>query len=516
MKKTIALITGLLIFAGATSAQQPAKGRVFNDANKNRIIDEGEKGIPGVLVSNQQEVVLTGGDGFYEIPVWDQSILFITKPAGYAVPLNENNVPQFYYIYYPDGSPQLGHTGIAPTGELPREINFPLYKVPQQNNFKVFVVADVQTASPVELEYFRDDVVAQVLNQQFDLAVSLGDIVHDDPGLFPGYIELMSMLEKPHFSVLGNHDVNYDADEPYSDDSFRHWFGPEYYSFDFGEVHFIVLENIERFCKKGDVEAYWDCYRGKVGEKQLTWLKNDLDKVPENKLVVICQHIAFEKNRDAGERNLVANRKDIFDILENRDKLLVLSGHKHTLQHDYFTEEDGWQGQQPLHQIVCASASGSWWTGPEDERGIPSSTQIDGVPNGYFIFEFNGTEFKHTFFPAGAINEQMRIESPVGNVTGDKIIVNVYNSNTHSTVTAEIDGIKKVVLKNHAQKDPFIAESFRKFRGKYKSWASPAISTQIWEGMLPSDLGAGLHTIKVVSVDEFKRSYVSGAVFKLE
>ncbi|NQU86478.1 MAG: calcineurin-like phosphoesterase C-terminal domain-containing protein [Mariniphaga sp.] len=495
-----------------------AKGKVFSDVNKNGIYDQGEPGIAGVLVSNQLDVVKTDANGNYEISAPHPSVIFITKPAGFKVPVNDKNVPQFYYIYQPDGSPNLEAEGIKPTGELPANINFPMYEEKNQKDFKMLVVADVQAASQVELGYFRDDVVSTALGHQFDFAVSLGDLIHDDPGLLPNYAGSMSLLGTPFYNILGNHDVNYDADDKYSNDSFKSFFGPEYYSFDYGDVHFVVLENIERFCKKGDVDAYWNCYRGNVSEKQLTWLKNDLLNVPFEKIVVVCQHIAFVKNPDAGERDRILNRHEVFDILSSREKVLVLAGHRHTLQHDYFNSDDGWQGKNELHQIICSSASGTWWTGPKDDRDIPSSTQIDGVPNGFFIFEFNGNEFTHSYFPAGNQKNQMRIESPLGKTNNEvkEIIVNVFNSSKHSTVVAQIDNNIKVILENNVRRDPFIAESFRKFRGEYKSWASPAASTQMWVGALPEGLTKGFHTINVVSKDEFDREYTSYAVFEIE
>ena len=89
-------------------SQNPVKvsGYVFNDSNQNGIFDNNEKGVPGVLVSNQREVVQTNNKGMYSLPIPSDAIIFVTKPAGYRVPLNELNLPQFYYIHQPEGSPE--------------------------------------------------------------------------------------------------------------------------------------------------------------------------------------------------------------------------------------------------------------------------------------------------------------------------------------------------------------------------------------------------------------------------
>ncbi len=517
--KSILTVSLIILLVVTISAQNShlARGFVFDDKNKNGILDDGEKGIEGVLVSNQEDVVLTDSKGYYELSIKNPGTIFITKPANYNVPLNDFNNPQFYYIHQPDGSKVMEFEGISKTGELPESINFPLYETIEKDNFRLLALADVQVASAKEIDYFRQDFIPHLLNEKFDLSISLGDLVHDDLSLFQGYNQSVALLNTPAYNIIGNHDVNYDVNEPFSSDTYKSFYGPNYYSFDYGQVHFVCLKNFERLCKKGDTERYWNCYEGQVNDKQLKWLKNDLKNTSPDKLVVICQHVAFEKNSTTGERMKVKNRQEVFDVLKDRKNLLVLAGHKHTLQHDYFTKEDGWKGKDELHQIVCASVSGSWWSGPIDKNGVPTSTQIDGVPNGYFIFEFKGNKFVHHFHPAGNSAEQMRIEFPEEKINTEnmEIIVNVFNSNKYSTVFAELDNLEKVELKNEISKDPFISSSFANPNSNYKSWASPSNSTQIWKGQLPVDMSKGLHNLKITSVDEFKREFTSYKVFEV-
>ena len=57
-----------LINPQAITAQDVISGTVFEDVNKNNIRDEGERGIAGVMVSNQREVILTDEDGNYRLP----------------------------------------------------------------------------------------------------------------------------------------------------------------------------------------------------------------------------------------------------------------------------------------------------------------------------------------------------------------------------------------------------------------------------------------------------------------
>ena len=66
--------------AGATI--ETAKGIVFETNGR------GERGVglAGVLVSNGREIVRTGLDGGYSLPIEPGMAIFVVKPAGYAAP----------------------------------------------------------------------------------------------------------------------------------------------------------------------------------------------------------------------------------------------------------------------------------------------------------------------------------------------------------------------------------------------------------------------------------------------
>lgn len=105
--------------------QDSLKGVVFDDTNKNSALDGNERGLNGVEVSNGREIATTDAKGSYELPAFENMTVFVTQPRGYQVPVDENNVAQFFYNQLPEGSPQLKYGGIAPTGQLPQAVNFP-------------------------------------------------------------------------------------------------------------------------------------------------------------------------------------------------------------------------------------------------------------------------------------------------------------------------------------------------------------------------------------------------------
>src|SRR5690606_14494456 len=131
-------------FAIQTFAQETAIGCVFEDTNQNGKKDRGEDGLARVAVTNGQEVGLTNKRGKYKIEVSKDAIVSIIKPSDYDVPVDQNKLPQFYYIHKPEGSPELEYEGVQATGSLPKEINFPLVKNLVGEEFKMILFGDPQ------------------------------------------------------------------------------------------------------------------------------------------------------------------------------------------------------------------------------------------------------------------------------------------------------------------------------------------------------------------------------------
>src|SRR5690606_25857058 len=131
------------------------------------------------------DVVLTDFEGKYELPVDDDNIISVIKPAGYAVPVDENNLPEFFYIHKPKGSPGLKFKGVEPTGKLPGSVDFALYAVEEPQEFTTLVFGDPQPYTSEEMEYFARDVVTEVEGiKNVAFGLSLGDLVGNDLSLF--------------------------------------------------------------------------------------------------------------------------------------------------------------------------------------------------------------------------------------------------------------------------------------------------------------------------------------------
>lgn len=416
----VAVIAAESIYRGAVHTAEPgavdtpalASGRVFEDLNRNSKPDPGEPGVANVAVSNGREVVLSDAAGSYELPAYDDMNLFVTKPPGYSVPVNDQMVPQFAYIHKVDGSPDLRFGGIAPTGPLPSKINFPMVKTRQDEKFSCLVFGDAQAYTHREISYVRQTVGNMLVSRDSSdtgCLIFAGDIVGDDLSLLPRFKQIVSVGQVPVYFVGGNHDIDFDAKhDKDSFDTFRREWGPEYYSFEIGDVHFVGLDNVRYPCNGVDPHPFCSVdkrstYNGVISGRQLQWLRNDLAHVPEDKLIVLIAHIPFVSFTDPDSaKHQTDNLHELYDILGDRPAL-GLTGHTHTTENIEPGEHyKGWKkatgtGPAHFHQIIAGAVSGAWWAGDLNDQGVPHATQRHGSPRGYYELDFDSASFIDTY-----------------------------------------------------------------------------------------------------------------------
>ncbi|MGF1613104.1 MAG: calcineurin-like phosphoesterase C-terminal domain-containing protein [Gammaproteobacteria bacterium] len=545
----VSWLLGLLALASAVGAHGgAASGVVFEDLNRNGVRDSEEPGIGQVRVSNGIDVVQTAADGSYRLEVGDESIVFITKPSGYTTPVNGHRLPQFYYIHQPQGSPAgLRYAGIRPTGPLPDSIDFPLVKRDEPSRFNVIWLADPQPQTDAELGYIRDDVITELIGTDAAFGMTMGDIMFDDLSLLPRYNALVAQVGIPWYNVPGNHELNFEAeDDRYALETFKRFFGPPYYAFEYADTLFVVLDNI-RYHGRGDSDPQdvraKGGYEARISEGQLEWLNNELAFVPQDKRIFLAMHAPLRAHSDEPEnpRLSTTNRRDLLSLLAGRPNLYAIAGHAHTTEHHYFGTEDGFPGPGMLHHQILTTVSGSWWSGPFDDRGIPVTVQWDGTPNGYHILEVDGTAFHVRYKAAGASpDHQMRVLFDVahhglgedglrdyrigalfdGQLSRDalraaEILTNLFDGGPNSRVEYAIGQGPFQPMQRVFRADPYVHELFLRHADSKKSWVRARPSSHLFVADLPDDLSAGVHTVTVRAVDEFNRTHYAYKVLEI-
>lgn len=498
---------GLLLAAALAgrAAEGWARGVVFEDRNGNGVRDRGERGLRGVRVSNQREVVETDRRGRWELPLLEdgETTFFVVKPRNFAPPESPDRLPRFAHTHKPSGSPSLKYPGLAPTGPLPASIDFPLRRSPEPDAFEALFFGDTQPRNLREVDYFKHDIVEELIGtRRARFGVTLGDIVFDDLSVMEPHNAAVALIGIPWWNVIGNHDVNTDAPVARDyDDTYNRIYGPSYFSFDHGPVHFVSLNNVDWVppAERAKGGATW---RAAIDPRQLEWLANDLSFVPEQHLVVLMMHIPL---------NDMANAEAVYRLIENRSYTFSISGHTHWHEHRMIDREDGWHGATPHHHVVNVTACGSWWRGQPDELGIPHTTMRDGAPNGYSVLTFRDrgvtVDFKASRRPA---SYQFNVMAPevvaAAELPSTPVYVNVFNGSAASVVRMRVAGHGDwVTLEKVLEEDPsYVAAIAREPKEPSAPWITlpaPMKSPHLWKGSLPAGIPPGTHRIEVRATD---------------
>ena len=115
--------------------------------------------------------------------------------------------------------------------------------------------------------------------------ICAGDITSGDHTFYTSYNEVMSATGIEFRNAMGNHDMKlWGRSHETSAAAFEAMYGPAYYSYNVGEVHYAVLND------NYYIGRDW-YYIGYLEERQLAWLERDLSFVPAGTTVVVALHI---------------------------------------------------------------------------------------------------------------------------------------------------------------------------------------------------------------------------------
>ncbi|RYY54255.1 MAG: metallophosphoesterase [Chitinophagaceae bacterium] len=473
----LAVPPAILASPGTPATQTPASLEIILRGR----VTGGGQGIAGIAVSDGSSVVATNEKGEYEFPsTVNTEFVFISIPSGYEIPAKDG-IPEFYR--------QLK----KPSGTVVND--FELEKLAGDDSKHVLVVwADTQMATKEDAAQLRTKVVPDLKEllgnypqgTQF-VGLGCGDLIWDKFEIFSDYREAVAQTGIPFYNLIGNHDLDFDArSDENSAITFKRQFGPTWYSFNRGAVHYIMLDNVF-FVGVGKK------YIGYLSEQQLLWLEQDLALVKKGATVIVGMHIPtatglFKRQKKEEEFGMfLCNRKQLYRILQPY-QVHIMSGHTH------FNENWEQPGiMEHNHGAVC----GAWWTGP-----ICS----DGTPAGYGVYEIDGTDVRWYYKSTGFTRDkQFRIYQK-GRVKEfpAEIAVNVWNWDPKWKVEWLEAGVVKGNMVQRVGMDPWAVELYEgKELPVKQKWVEPTLNDHLFFAR-PS---AGARQVTIRVTDRFGKVY---------
>ncbi|MCO6487360.1 MAG: metallophosphoesterase [Phaeodactylibacter sp.] len=207
---------------------------------------------------------------------------------------------------------------------------------------RAWVLGDCGTADQ-DARDVRDGYYAYAGNQLTDLILLLGDNAYDDGtdseyqhAIFENMYE-EQLIQSVMWSTPGNHDYGSasasDQTGPYFDiftfpkngEAGGLPSGTEaYYSFDYANIHFVVLDSHDSGREPGD--------------PMLVWLENDLAATQQDWIIAFFHHPPYSKgSHDSDdESKLIDMRENVLPLLEAAGADLVLCGHSHSYERSFF------------------------------------------------------------------------------------------------------------------------------------------------------------------------------------
>lgn len=179
--------------------------------------------------------------------------------------------------------------------------------------------------------------------QKLNFVLGLGDFIDKDFRSYDSILPVLNLSKHPVYHVIGNHDLAVDATDF---EKVPHKLGLQknYYSFTEKGWHFIFLNGNEITLNTNDTQVKMQAqkmlqeltdsgkpnnqnWNGGLGDVQLHWLKNQLDRAEKNKekVAVFCHYPVYPL-----EIHCLWDYEKVIQLLQNYAMVKIwLNGHNH-------------------------------------------------------------------------------------------------------------------------------------------------------------------------------------------
>jgi 3',5'-cyclic AMP phosphodiesterase CpdA len=274
------------------------------------------------------------------------------------------------------------------------------------NSFEFAFLTDIHLRPDMNAPKGFQMAIDKVNQLNPDFVITGGDLVFDamrgnqqhSDSLFTLYKNMSAGFKMPVYNCIGNHDLfaiypespETETHPDYKYGMFERYFGKTYYSFDHKGWHFIVLNSLDVTEDKK--------YKGHFHEKQLEWLKADLEMVNDKTPVVIVSHLPMLSVRGqvsgTGGNSMIDNVSEVFKLTENHNLKLILQGHIHWKEYGLVNDR--------FQYITGGSIAGNGWKG-----------RRHNTKEGFVYVKVKGDEFSWEYIDHGWESERMKMEKEI-------------------------------------------------------------------------------------------------------
>lgn len=418
MKRIINCLTVMLMMAATASAQSTYTSEAQVSAKKGAtvygVVECDGQPLSNVAVSDGYEIVRTDKKGVYQLQSAKRNgNVFITIPSGYEAPtVGDDVVPQFW-------------AELTADAETPERHDFTLRKV-NNDRHVIVAVTDIHLANRLndvsvftnsfvpsltaELEQYRQQGIPVYTISMGDNSFDLYwyDYLYDIRDFRRSLAE--AKYPTPFFNAMGNHD--HDGATPHGENTdflaaakYRKAFGPTYYSFNIGKIHYVILDNIvyhnepKKNGKKGKGIVGARNHSQALTREQLDWLAKDLASVDKNTPVIFGVHspifrYANYMDGDITIRLPEEQQSEFVNLIKDFKTVHVLSGHTHRNRCCYGYRDQSKPDIANVTEHTVVAASGARWH--TSAFGGPQ-IGVTGDPAGCKILPIDGTDIKWYF-----------------------------------------------------------------------------------------------------------------------
>ena len=225
-----------------------------------------------------------------------------------------------------------------------------IHTLPSSDHFSFTVMGDNKNSFKIFKKILDD-----IDGNQHTFVIDVGDLVFDgELEKYRIFYNIVKNIKTPFLVAIGNHDIREGGAENYFD-----IFGKFYYSFDYGNSLFIVLD---------------DANEKRIDAVQMKWLENQLQNNYQHKFVFL--HVPPFDPRPEFKHSLSdkQNAREFMALMEKYKPDIVFASHIHA----YFDEE-----RNGVDYVITGGAGSELW-----------GKDPDHYFNHYVKVEVNGDDVK--------------------------------------------------------------------------------------------------------------------------